>query len=78
VLRSPAPPLAPSLQLSPAPSPVHHTRNIFSIHVPPREHLNLHASVNTYSTVPLLRTCGAQGSQLARGYDRGVSCSPQQ
>jgi hypothetical protein len=31
---------------------MHHTRSTSGIHVPPRERLNLHVSVNRYSPVP--------------------------
>jgi hypothetical protein len=31
---------------------VHRTRSTSGIHVPPRERLNLHVSVNRYSPVP--------------------------
>jgi hypothetical protein len=48
-LVAPHTPMAPP---SPASLPVHRTRSTSDIHVPPREWLNLHASINMYSSVP--------------------------
>jgi histone deacetylase 1/2 len=49
---SPTPSPPPSPAHAPSPAPVHRTRSTSDIHVPPRERLNLHVSVNRYSPAP--------------------------